>query len=101
MMERWTEGPLIVYVIAWMDLWEKEMGQETGTRGEKRGYSIANRSDEMLHPSFPCGRGDRISMSRLGLILVCLAGHLLLRTSKLVCILLCRRLQRKKRKIVV
>lgn len=71
---------------------EKQQGREN---------TVWNIDPIKLHPSLLCGHSNRISLSRLGLILVSLAGHWLLRMSKLVHLLSCCRLQRKMHKIVV
>ncbi len=100
MMERWTEGPLIVSDC--MDGFVRE-GEGAVDREKQQGRkeTVWPIDPIKLRPSLLCGHASRISVSRLGLILVSLAGHLLLRKSKFVHLLLCCQLQRKRHKIVV
>lgn len=100
MMERWTTTDLsshCLWVTARMDLRAKEKGQQTA-RNRREGWPI---DLIKLHPYLLCGHGGRISVSRLGLILVTQAGHLLQKMSKVVNLLRRCRLQRKRHKIIV
>lgn len=63
---------------------EKEKERETEGKQEGREDTVWPIDPIVLRPSLLCGHAGRISVSRSGLILVSLAGHLLLKMSKFV-----------------
>ena len=74
-MERWSEGPLIV------SAWRGFVSEREGTLdrdAQEGGEDTVGPIDPItLRSSLLCGRGCRISVSRLELTLVSPAGHLL------------------------